>query len=210
VLPTVALLIVNDNFEDNLTPADGGGRRHVLDDDLTALLAQLIAAAGAARLLITSRYPLTLPGNTEQALTFHPVGPLSSAETLKLAWALPRLDRLDEARLEQVWRAVGGHPRCLEYVDALLARGQARFPDVRLRLFKAATNRLTARGHTTVDIDRYLSEHGQLDAALAETAALPPTTSCSTSYLPAWTRSPTPARCRSARPSTAEPSTTTP
>ena len=64
------------------------------------------------------------------------------------------------------------HPRCLEYLDALLAGGQARFADVRIRLFKAASARLSAQGHRTTDIDRYLSEHGQLDAALAETAAL--------------------------------------
>ncbi|MER7996603.1 tetratricopeptide repeat protein [Micromonospora chalcea] len=172
VLPAVPLLLVIDNFEDNLTPAGDGGRREVADPDLAMLLARLAAAAGAARLLITSRYRFTLPEHAEHALTFQHVGPLSSAETLKLAWALPQLDRLDETQLDQVWRAVGGHPRCLEYLDALLAGGQARFADVRIRLFKAAAARLTARGHTIIDIDRYLSERGDLDAALAETAAL--------------------------------------
>ncbi|BCY07004.1 tetratricopeptide repeat protein [Actinoplanes sp. L3-i22] len=172
VFPTVPLLIVIDNFEDNLSAPHGGGPREVADPNLAQLLSRLVAEAGAARLLITSRYRFTLPEHTEHALTFHPVGPLSSAETMKLAWALPRLDRLDETQLEQVWRAVGGHPRCLEYLDALLAGGQARFADVRIRLVKAAAARLTARGHPTADIDRYLSEHGRLDAALAETAAL--------------------------------------
>ncbi|MEU7616496.1 tetratricopeptide repeat protein [Micromonospora rifamycinica] len=172
VLPTVPVLLVVDNFEDNLTPAGDGGRREVADPDLAALLARLAATAGAARLLITSRYRFTLPEHAEYALTFQPVGPLSAAETLKLAWALPQLDRLDEAQLDQVWRAVGGHPRCLEYLDALLAGGQARFADVRIRLLNAAAARLAARGHPAVDIDRYLSEHGDLDAALAETAAL--------------------------------------
>ncbi|WP_329008719.1 tetratricopeptide repeat protein [Micromonospora rifamycinica] len=172
VLPTVPVLLVVDNFEDNLTPAGDGGRREVADPDLAALLARLAASAGAARLLVTSRYRFTLPEHAEYALTFQPVGPLSAAETLKLAWALPQLDRLDEAQLDQVWRAVGGHPRCLEYLDALLAGGQARFADVRIRLLTAAADRLAARGHPAVDIDRYLSEHGDLDAALAETAAL--------------------------------------
>ncbi|MGC5664538.1 tetratricopeptide repeat protein [Micromonospora sp. WMMD723] len=172
VLPTAPLLLVIDNFEDNLTPAGHDGRREVADPDLATLLARLAAAAGAARLLITSRYRFTLPEHAEHALTFQPVGPLSSAETLKLAWALPQLDRLDETQLDQVWRAVGGHPRCLEYLDALLAGGQARFADVRIRLLNAAQTRLAARGHTIIDIGRYLSEHGNLDAALAETAAL--------------------------------------
>jgi len=62
-----------------------------------------------------------LPGQAERALSFQPIGPLSVAETMKLAWALPAVDELTEAELEQVWRMVGGHPRCLEYLDALLS-----------------------------------------------------------------------------------------
>ena len=53
---------------------------------------------------------------------------------MKLAWSLPALDELDEAQLEQVWRLAGGHPRSLEYLDALLSGGQARYPDVTRRL----------------------------------------------------------------------------
>ena len=49
---------------------------------------------------------------------------------MKLAWSLPALDDLDEAQLDQVWRLAGGHPRSLEYLDALLSGGQAHYPDV--------------------------------------------------------------------------------
>src|SRR5262249_30249314 len=58
------------------------------------------------------------------------------------------------------------------YLDALLARGSARFTDVRLRLVRTATRRLTALGRPASDIDAYLTEHDRLDAALAETAPL--------------------------------------
>ena len=53
------------------------------------------------------------------------LGPLSQAETMKLVWALPQVGRLSEAELVRVWRGVGRHPRALEYLDALLARGKA-------------------------------------------------------------------------------------
>ena len=61
---------------------------------------------------------------------------------MKLAWSLPALDRLDEGQLEQVWRLAGGHPRSLEYLDALLSGGTARYPDVTARLAAAITRRL--------------------------------------------------------------------
>lgn len=171
VLAAVPTLIVLDNFEDNLTAAEPGAARRPRED-VADLLTALVAGFGRSRLLITSRYRFVLPGNAEQALAFKLVMPLSHAETLKLAWALPHLDRLDDEALEQLWRAVGGHPRCLEYVDALLSRGQARFADVRLRLAANAASRLRRLGRPDTEIDKYLREHDRLDAALAEAAAL--------------------------------------
>ena len=85
---------------------------------------------GRCRLLITCRYRFTLPGGAAQELSFRQLGALSRAETMKLAWSLPALDKLGEAELEQVWRLAGGHPRSLEYLDALLSGGTARYPDV--------------------------------------------------------------------------------
>ena len=59
---------------------------------------------------------------------------------------------------------VGGHPRCLEYVDALLSGGRGSYPDVTTRL----AARLSARLNIT-DLDTWFAEHATLDAALAET-----------------------------------------
>jgi len=86
---------------------------------------------------------------------------------MKLAWSLPSLDRLDEGQLEQVWRLAGGHPRSLEYLDALLSDGRARYPDVTERLAAAITRRLGG-----ADRGQWLAARTGLEAALAETVAL--------------------------------------
>ncbi|MFI5912650.1 tetratricopeptide repeat protein [Dactylosporangium sp. NPDC051541] len=165
----VPALIVLDNFEDNL---EGTGVRPVRPT-LAWLLTELATRPARCRLLITCRYRFTLPGNAHRALTFHHLGPLSFAETMKLAWALPQLDRMTSADLERVWRSVGGHPRCLEYVDALLAGGTARYTDVTLRLATAVERHLRTTGEATdLDIDAYLDTHTVLDDALAEVATL--------------------------------------
>jgi tetratricopeptide (TPR) repeat protein len=163
VLNRVPVLLVLDNFEDNLLP-DGNAVR---DEILAELLAAWVKDPGRSRLLITCRYPFTLPGAAEAGLSFRQLGALSRAETMKLAWSLPALDDLDEGQLEQVWRLAGGHPRSLEYLDALLAGGQAYYPDVTRRLHDAVTRRLGG-----ADRGQWLAARTGLDAALAETVAL--------------------------------------
>ena len=134
---------------------------------LAGLLAAWTSDPGKSRLLITSRYRFTLPGGAERALSFRQLGALSRAETMKLAWSSPALDRLDESQLEQVWRLVGGHPRSLEYLDALLSGGQGRYADVTDRLSAAVTHRLSG-----ADRGQWLSARTGLDAAPAETVTL--------------------------------------
>ena len=165
VLVHVPLLLLLDNFEDNLS-ADKSG--YVVSDEVLAdLLAAWGTYPGKSRLLITSRYPFTLPGGADECLSFRQLGALSRAETMKLAWSLPALDRLDESQLEQVWRLAGGHPRSLEYLDALLSGGTARYPDVTARLGVAISRRLSG-----ADRGQWLAARTGLDAALAETVAL--------------------------------------
>ncbi len=167
LLDHIAVLVGLDTVEDNLKPDDEAGAV-VRDEVLAGLLAEWVTDPGAARLLITSRYRFALPGGAEQYLSFRQLGALSRAETMKLAWSLSSLDKLDEGQLEQVWRLVGGHPRSLEYLDALLSSGQARYPDVTARLHQAISRRL--RG---IEKDRWLVARTGLDAApLAETVAL--------------------------------------
>ncbi len=162
---TVPLLVVLDNFEDNLT--DLSNRASLRESTLAELLAVIAAEPGAWRLLVTSRYTFELPDDAARALTFHPVGALSAAETHKLIWSLPALDRqLDDAQVEQVWRMLGGHPRSLEYLDALLSDGGGRYLDIERRLETAFAKKLGGRAGDL------LKTEWELDTALAEVATL--------------------------------------
>jgi tetratricopeptide (TPR) repeat protein len=165
VLGALPVLLVLDNFEDNLV--DEGGRRSVRDPALAELLATWAEDPRLSRLLITCRYPFKLPRSTERRLAFKPVGPLSLAETYKLLWSLPALDRLEPAETERIWRLVGGHPRSLEYLDALLSQGAGRYADITARLTSAVTSRLGSDA-----AERFLTSERTLDEALAEVATI--------------------------------------
>ena len=66
---------------------------------------------------------------------------------------------------------MGGHPRCLEYADALLAGGHARYPDVSARLAETA-KRWLGNAQADHDVEAYFDAHTTLDHALAEVATL--------------------------------------
>ncbi|MGW1966625.1 TIR domain-containing protein, partial [Streptomyces sp. NPDC001935] len=167
VLPDLPALMVVDNAEDLLAPAPSGEGWELADGNLAELLAAWVAASPDARLLVTSRHPFRLPRRTHKRLTAHHLGPLSLAETRKLIWRLPGLDALTPTDQRRAYADVGGHPRALEYLDALLRGGQARFPDIADRMETA----LEARG--IADPERWMAGvEGDLDTALAETVTL--------------------------------------
>ena len=121
------LLLVLDNFEDNLVV---GGERF-LDSTIGNILKALYTSAETGKILITCRYPV--PG-AEDWLADVTVGPLSPAETRKLFQRLPGLRGQDVATFDQLSRLIGGHPRMLEYLDAILRNGKTRLPAVGQRL----------------------------------------------------------------------------
>ncbi|MER5506148.1 tetratricopeptide repeat protein, partial [Streptomyces sp. NPDC002766] len=167
VLPRLPALMIVDNAEDLLIPVPSGDGWELADGDLAELLAAWVSAGPRTRLLITSRHPFYLPRRTQKRLTAHHLGPLSLAETRKLIWRLPGLDALSPADRRRAYADVGGHPRALEYLDALLRGGQARFPDIADRMEAA----LEARG--VADPERWMSGvQGDLDTALAEAVTL--------------------------------------
>ncbi len=155
LLQQIPLLLVLDNFEDNLAP----GGQAFLDDAVRDLLDLLATRAQRGRLLITCRYPLP-----EMKDEFHhqPVLPLSPAEVRKLLWRLESLKGLDRAEVAEVMRHVGGHPRMLEFLDGVLRHGPARLPEVKRRLREAAR----AAG---IDLNAALAD---LSEALRHTALL--------------------------------------
>ena len=167
ILPAVPMTVLLDNFEDNLDQAQDGGGWQVRDPELAAFLAGWARRPGQGKLLFTCRYPFALPGQAGRRLAGLHLGPLSAAETRKLMWRLPGLDALILEDKNRAYRNVGGHPRTLEYLDALLRGGQARFDDVAERM----ENRLRDRG--IADPAAWLAEPGRdLDASLAEAVTL--------------------------------------
>jgi hypothetical protein len=161
IFPKLSLIFLFDNFEDNL---DEESR---VQSDLADLLVDWVKQPGRSRLLFTSRHPFALPGGAERRLTFHPLGPLSLSETRKLIWRLPGLDALPSDQLQRAYEQVGGHPRALEYLDALLRGGKARFDDIEERLLEALKKR------EVDDPSRWYDQlQGNFDRALAETITL--------------------------------------
>jgi hypothetical protein len=82
-------------------------------------------------------------------------------------WRLPGLDALARDDQLRAYADVGGHPRALEYLDALMRGGEARFQDVADRMETA----LEERG--VRDPRAWLRGfRGDLDRSLAEAATL--------------------------------------
>ncbi|MGH3940758.1 MAG: tetratricopeptide repeat protein [Pseudonocardiaceae bacterium] len=131
VLPELPILLVLDNAEDNLS---AHGTEHQFGDQQLAAFLAAWVTLDRTRLLVTSRHPFPLPHRAHRGLARHHLGPLSEAETRKLIWRLPALDTLTGPQRHRAYTDLGGHPRSLEYLDALLRGGQARFDDVADRL----------------------------------------------------------------------------
>lgn len=166
VLEQLPLLLLLDNFEDNLTPI-AAGASSFKNPQLAALLAAWLQRPGRSRLLLTCRYPLPLEGIAARRLADHALGPLSPAEAHKLIWRLPALDARTPEEQERARLSVGGHPRALEYLDALLRGGKTRFADIAERL----ENALRRKG--IQDPRAWLGQDGgDLDAALAKVVTL--------------------------------------
>ena len=165
VLGAVPLLVLLDNFEDNLKFDDG--MWSVSDPEVADLLGRWARHPGDSKLLVTSRHPFTLPDEAQRRLDALHLGPLSPAETAKLIWQLPGLDALAPDVRDRAYRDVGGHPRTLEYLDALLRRGDARFEDIAERMER----RLAKRG--IADPRSWLGSPTRgFDANLAEAVTL--------------------------------------
>ncbi|MFI6762943.1 CHAT domain-containing protein [Micromonospora sp. NPDC050417] len=126
------LLIVFDDFEQNLTV----GGDDFLDPGFAEVFGELCQAAERGKILVTSRHPIPrlLP------LLRVEVSRLSDAELGRLLLRLPALRELSSTDRDTVVQAVGGHPRLLEFVDALLRgkAGTARLPEVTERLRRLA------------------------------------------------------------------------
>jgi len=161
------ILLVLDDFEQNLT-ADGS---QFLDKDVPALLAALLQNARSSRVLITCRYPL--PGFAAE-LQEVPIGPLSDAESRKLLLRLGALRERPPEEIEKVLRLIGGHPRMLELLDALLRGGQGRLALVTKKLQELLEKANIPSGEIPASLDAALKQAltlGSRDVLLEELLA---------------------------------------
>ena len=132
VLGQVPLLLVLDNFDDNLSLE--AGTCTIRDPSLIELLTSWANPPHRGRLLITCRHRFAVPVAAAPWLGFRHLGPLSRSGAVELARSLPALGLLGGPDLDVVWRLLGGHPRAMEYLDALLLAGGVRFPAVAAHL----------------------------------------------------------------------------
>ena len=128
VLAAHRLLLVFDDFEQNLSRPGGG---NYLDPTVAHALSALCDSAEVGAVLVTSRYPLPDPNDL---LVEIPIPPLSPSELRRLFLRLPALRDLDPEDRRFLQRTVGGHPRLIEFVDALLRGGRANLKQVQAKL----------------------------------------------------------------------------
>jgi len=120
------LLLVLDNFEDNLSQLAGGvpetlaasaSRSARLPSGQQKILSALLDSAQRGAVLITCRYPLE---ELKDDLATLSVGPLGEPAIRQLVWRLEGLRGLPQDELRPALRTLGGHPRILEFADALI------------------------------------------------------------------------------------------
>jgi tetratricopeptide (TPR) repeat protein len=128
LLRQVPLLLVFDDFEQNL-PVGGG---EFLDPGFGPVFGALKDAAEVGRLLVTCRYPL--PEDESLPLVQLELPPLSSGELGRMFLRLPQLRDLSGEDRRLITATIGGHPRLIEFVDALLRQGRASLRDITVKL----------------------------------------------------------------------------
>ena len=178
-LKRIPIIVVLDNFEDNLQSIqkddsshhDGPKnqvRRRIADQRLADFLAALAKTQGPSTLLITCRYRFELPDDSGEYLRWWGLGPLSFSETLRLAWDLPHVEALDDYQLHTLWASIGGHPRTLEMLDALLGHGRGRLT----RIAQELRQRLKETLPDGMDVKSWLDRPRDLDVSVAEAVTL--------------------------------------
>lgn len=126
LLAQARLLVLFDDFEQNL--ASGG--EEWIDPGFADTFTWLAETAQTGKLLVTCRYPL--PG--EPDLIGVDLPPLSPAELRRLLLRMPQLRDLDLDDRATIIATIGGHPRLIEFVDALLRHGRGSLREVTAKL----------------------------------------------------------------------------
>ena len=154
LLAQMPLLLFFDDFERNLDSETG----QFSDPGFAEIFERLCDAACTGRLLVTSRHPIA---GSDQWMCRIRVPALSPAELRRLLIRLPALRSLDADDRNVVMRTIGGHPRLIEFVDAMLRGGRGNLREVTKKLRTLAE---------TQDVD--LSEPATLERTLSDAILL--------------------------------------
>lgn len=127
VLQHYPLLIVLDDFEQNLT-TDGAAFN---DPALAETLDSLLQSAQAAKFLVTYRHPLPQLNTPVAELA---VTPFKPADARKFIRRLPSLNALPPAELQPILSLFHSHPRSLAMLEAVVNNGEAHLPAVREKM----------------------------------------------------------------------------
>ncbi len=151
LLEHARMLLVFDDFEQNLDVT--GTTISFSDPGFGEVFAGLCDAADRGRLLITSRYPIPDAGPFVLAV---PVPPLSRAELRRLLLRLPALRDLDAPDRRALVEMIGGHPRLIEFVDALVRGGRGSMKDITIKLRALSMGVIAPSGRR--DLDQAIGE----------------------------------------------------
>ena len=108
VLDQVPLLLVLDNFDDNLSLE--AGTCTIRDPSLIEFLTSWAGPPHRGRLLITCRHRFAVPEAAASRLGFRHLGPLSRSGAIELAMSRPALGLLGEQELDRTWRLLAVTP----------------------------------------------------------------------------------------------------
>ncbi|GIF26529.1 tetratricopeptide (TPR) repeat protein [Actinoplanes tereljensis] len=170
------LVLLDDPLGDPIRAGDGDTwREQELDDETRRFLVAWLRLGRSAALVVTAREAGAF-GRAGPPLLRHHLGPLSQAETYKLFWRLPALAALAKEEQQRAYRDLGGHPRALEYLDALLRAGHDTDTGapVHRRRFVEIADRMesTLRGTGIADPTGWMRTAGHdVDTAIAEVVA---------------------------------------
>ena len=157
-----------DDFEQNLKI----GGDDFDNPDLRSLLEDILASVKRGRIVVTSRYPVTELSNYLSRIE---INPLSHAETRKLFLRLPRIGEQTGADLSALLTQIGGHPRLLEFLDAILSRGKGRIGHITKRLGELKQDLKIGQNLRIENLDQALQlalQIGERDIFLEELVAL--------------------------------------
>ena len=153
LLEDARLLLLFDDFERNIEANDGS----FSDPGFAEVFERLCDAARRGRLLVTCRHPIP---SADPVLLRVQIPALSVAELLRLLLRLPALRALDAEDRRIVLRTIGGHPRLIEFVDAMLRGGRGNLREVTQKL------RVLAREHGVTLVGRRPLEQTLSDAVV--------------------------------------------